>query len=65
LKPIPIHPPVATLSCARDRFGFYGAMRMFGGVYTHMITQYQVTDAEAYLQMARLADAGIIIISGD
>jgi ADP-heptose:LPS heptosyltransferase len=48
---------VATLSCARDRFGFYrsdASVRL--GVYTHMMYfNIKSPIAEAYLQMARLA----------
>jgi ADP-heptose:LPS heptosyltransferase len=47
----------ATMSCARDRFGFYrsdASVRL--GVYTHMMYfNIKSPIAEAYLQMARLA----------
>ncbi|HLG36306.1 MAG TPA: glycosyltransferase family 9 protein, partial [Bacteroidia bacterium] len=54
---------VATLSCARDRFGFYRSdanVRL--GVYTHMMYfNIKSPIVEAYLQMARLAGCGEII----
>ena len=53
----------ATLTCARDRFGFYrreANLRM--GVYTHMMYfNIKSPISEAYLQMARLAGCTEII----
>jgi ADP-heptose:LPS heptosyltransferase len=54
---------IATLSCARDRFGFYrsdASVRL--GVYTHMMYfNIKSPIAEAYLQMARLAGCKEIV----
>jgi ADP-heptose:LPS heptosyltransferase len=48
---------LATMSCARNRFGFYRAARNIRmGVYTHMMFfNTRAPIAQSYLQMARLA----------
>jgi ADP-heptose:LPS heptosyltransferase len=48
---------IATLSCARNRFGFYRVERNIRmGVYTHMMFfNAEAPIAQSYLQMARLA----------
>lgn len=54
---------VATMSCSRNRFGFYrqdSSVRL--GIYTHMMYfNIKSPIAEAYLQMARLAGCSNIV----
>ncbi|MBK6839155.1 MAG: glycosyltransferase family 9 protein [Bacteroidetes bacterium] len=54
---------VATMSCARNRFGFYRAERNIRmGVYTHMMFfNARAPIAQSYLQMARLIGCREII----
>lgn len=54
---------VATMSCARNRLGYYRAERNFRmGVYTHMMFfNARAPIAESFLQMARLAGCREIV----